>query len=795
VFTAEWKELGMKIKLDTKINHIWWKGLPVIMITMLLLSVIFLDAMAGGISANTSPIRKAVNQIRSMLSLEESLGLVCTDDVHGANDEPGQKDLTRMCVDSQVDPLEIQFQWDEIYGGGANTYDACNMFDTDSDGYINYSLCVQVLANPGTDLMEYYNVILYSCGDDKSDRCTQPVSVLPISPGTACTVAQKELDPFPAGTAYPQDTVGECNIVWADVGGEDSVYVNTCSFPSGQPNSDPSDCITEPGSGFITIVKEADPDLESAGFQFIINDGETDIYTTTIYGSGTSDRYAMLEGIYSVSEILPPDWTLENVACVDSDQNPVGVPNYELDGVYEINLSASDDITCTFADILLLTPSLTTTPNPDSGYVNDILQDSAQLSGGYNPSGTIMFELYDPSDPTCVGEPAYSETVPVSGSGIYNTSTGYQANMAGTWRWVAIYSGDNYNNPVSSGCNDEQVTIIKYTSTTTTLPDPASGYVGDMLNDTATVTSDNSPSGQVTFKLYEPGDTTCQSPVFTETVDLVDGSASTTTGYMAGLAGTWRWTADYSGDYANFASSSGCNDELVVIGKASPNITTQPDPADGIIGVRLHDTATVTGGFNPTGMVTFRLFEPGDTTCTSPVHTETVDLVGGSAATEGGFLSNQAGVWRWTAEYSGDINNNSDVSGCQDELVTIEPYRLYFPILTHDHVTPWCNLVAKQIAPSSYTVEAYVDWEWAAPVNALSESTSEDTPGIHRIKWGDDSHTTFTGEKGEATFYHTYGLSGWYEVVVMLWGTDGNKYFPCSQWVDPPPQLVVPVEN
>lgn len=107
-----------------------------------------------------------------------------------------------------------------------------------------------------------------------------------------------------------------------------------------------------------------------------------------------------------------------------------------------------------------LTPGLTTTPSPTSGTVGVMLNDSAALTGGFNPTGTITFKLFSPNDTTCSGTPAFTNVVTVNGAGTYNTSSGFASNVAGTWRWVAVYSGDVSNNSVSGGCNDEQVTIV-----------------------------------------------------------------------------------------------------------------------------------------------------------------------------------------------------------------------------------------------------------------------------------------------------------------------------------------------
>ena len=97
--------------------------------------------------------------------------LSCVNDTAGANDEPGQKDLTQLCVDTSGLPvtLQVTWNWDEISVSGNNTLDACSLYDTDNDGNVNFALCV---TDP-TD--ESIAVTLYTCGDDATDRCTQPL--------------------------------------------------------------------------------------------------------------------------------------------------------------------------------------------------------------------------------------------------------------------------------------------------------------------------------------------------------------------------------------------------------------------------------------------------------------------------------------------------------------------------------------------------------------------------------------------------------------------------------------------
>ena len=87
------------------------------------------------------------------------------------------------------------------------------------------------------------------------------------------------------------------------------------------------------------------------------------------------------------------------------------------------------------------------------------VSDTAHLSGGSNPTGSITFRLYN--NPNCAGTPAAEVTnSSVSGNGDYASPQATPA-AAGDYFWVAIYSGDANNKGAQTGCSDpsEKVTI------------------------------------------------------------------------------------------------------------------------------------------------------------------------------------------------------------------------------------------------------------------------------------------------------------------------------------------------
>src|SRR5262249_56758020 len=97
------------------------------------------------------------------------------------------------------------------------------------------------------------------------------------------------------------------------------------------------------------------------------------------------------------------------------------------------------------------------------------------------------------------------------------TSGSFTTNAAGTFHWVAIYSGDANNTPITSGCTAEPVTVGRATATIATTPSASTVIVGAPITDTATV-SGFSPTDTVTLDLFAPIDPQCSmTPAFSST--------------------------------------------------------------------------------------------------------------------------------------------------------------------------------------------------------------------------------------------------------------------------------------
>ncbi len=203
----------------------------------------------------------------------------------------------------------------------------------------------------------------------------------------------------------------------------------------------------------------------------------------------------------------------------------------------------------------------------------------------------------------------------------------------------------------------------------------ASVTVGSQVTDTATLGGGSAPTGTITFSVFGPADQTCKAaPVFTSPPVTVTGAGTYTSApYTTAAAGTYHLVANYSGDAANSAAATGCADagESVAVTKATPTIATQAGPAVPS-GGSVTDTATLGGGFNPTGTITFKLYGPGDPTCArAPTATWTIHIAGRGSFTSAPVPLNGGGSFDWTATYSGDANNNAVATPCHDPKETV----------------------------------------------------------------------------------------------------------------------------
>jgi len=318
-----------------------------------------------------------------------------------------------------------------------------------------------------------------------------------------------------------------------------------------------------------TGVGEAGTACAGQGFNIAVTNPATGEVSFALSGGGT----LILGAPGTPTDTCRIDFTVNvlKLPAADSQPGTPGVQTNQLAFASGTNMTTQNQGSGTGAavtTILAGTPQIVTTASPSTILGGQIF-DTATLSGGASPTGTITFTLYGPNNVTCTGVPAFTNTVPVNGNGSY-VSSPFTPTSAGTYRWIATYSGNANNNPAGpTACNDpaETVTVGQVAPQITTVASP-SVPVGGQINDTATLSGGFNPTGTITFRLYGPGDVTCAGPpLFSNTVPVAGNGSYNSANFTTTQPGTYRWIAFYSGDANNSPASGSCGDpaEIVVV--------------------------------------------------------------------------------------------------------------------------------------------------------------------------------------------------------------------------------------
>jgi hypothetical protein len=185
---------------------------------------------------------------------------------------------------------------------------------------------------------------------------------------------------------------------------------------------------------------------------------------------------------------------------------------------------------------------------------NSKLTDSASLSGGASPTGSITFSLKNPSNVS-----VYSDTVTVTGNGTYNTSAGNNAGGflptdSGTYTWSASYSGDGNNAGATDNGQNESETVTAtsvsghvYTDVNGNgldAPDaPLAGVTIDLFSEAVgfpVASTVSAADGSFTFADISPG-----AYVISEEVPAGDVATAGINGYGLTSDGVTSFTANF----------------------------------------------------------------------------------------------------------------------------------------------------------------------------------------------------------------------------------------------------------
>jgi len=209
------------------------------------------------------------------------------------------------------------------------------------------------------------------------------------------------------------------------------------------------------------------------------------------------------------------------------------------------------------------------------------IHDTAHLSGGVSPTGHVTFDVYGPGDATCQTSLGTLSATPdpVTANGDF-VSANFTPAIAGTYMWIAHYSGDGSNNPVSTACGAENESVVvtpKTPSIATTLS-ATSVNAGTAVHDSSALTGATSNAGgTVTYSVYT--DNTCTTLYASHQpsgnpVAVTAGVPGDSGAVTFDQAGTFYWQAVYSGDANNTGPvSSGCQTEILTVNQ--PQVATR----------------------------------------------------------------------------------------------------------------------------------------------------------------------------------------------------------------------------
>ena len=99
------------------------------------------------------------------------------------------------------------------------------------------------------------------------------------------------------------------------------------------------------------------------------------------------------------------------------------------------------------------------------------------MTGTFQPTGTVTFTLYGPTDTTCSGAGIFTSTVALDASGNAVSASFSATATAGTYNWVAAYSGDDSSAASTSKCGAEPV-VITPTGGVQGITTPGTGLAG-----------------------------------------------------------------------------------------------------------------------------------------------------------------------------------------------------------------------------------------------------------------------------------------------------------------------------
>jgi hypothetical protein len=252
-----------------------------------------------------------------------------------------------------------------------------------------------------------------------------------VSMGTVTVTRSTATNPGPGGTGPATKTYVTANIGLSPL---------TATDPVGDLHTLTATVTTNNGSGDSHQPAPA-PDGTVVSF-------------TIVSGPGTlaSPSCTISNGLGTCTDVLT-----SNVAGTTVVNATTTVTVLTVSLTRSTNDSVPGDSVNAVKNWVKVQPTITTVQSA-GGTVGTSVHDTATVSGGSSPTGTVTFQLFGPNDTTCSGTPVFTSSDDALTNGAA-ASGSFTPTTTGTYEWVATYNGDAGNLTAVSKCGDEPVTI------------------------------------------------------------------------------------------------------------------------------------------------------------------------------------------------------------------------------------------------------------------------------------------------------------------------------------------------
>ena len=319
---------------------------------------------------------------------------------------------------------------------------------------------------------------------------------------------------------------------------------------------------------------------------------------------------------------------------------------------------------------IIIKASPTITPNLSLNVVTvkHSVTDSAVISNGFSPTGTVSYQYF--VGRTCSGTANPVGTpVKMAGGLIPGSAVQFFVSL-GNYSWSVVYSGDANNYPATGPC--QSLVVNKEGPVASTVLSATTIAFGSSVTDSVTLTGTTFSAGGTVIYEYFTGGYCAGTPTDVGVpVIVIGGATSPSIAQVFKTAGTYSWNAVYSGDLSNNGTTSSC-ERLNVRGiptiYLTLSVSTIP-PGGSIFAVSTLNGTTPNAG----GTVQYEFFSgsacSGVATIIGSAVGVTNSVVPGSASQQFGV----AGTYSFNAVYSGDANNNGATSACTLLTVAAPP--------------------------------------------------------------------------------------------------------------------------